>query len=113
MIDPKSDWREQISTDPMKSLDGSRVPTLIIFGQEDVWIPVADALHKLESTKALHPNITTRVVSGATHEMMLGVDRKREIDPASFSKFAPNAPAYFGVLGAWLAERGIARAEFR
>jgi pimeloyl-ACP methyl ester carboxylesterase len=112
-IDPKSDWREQISTDPMKSLDGSRVPTLIIFGQEDVWIPVADALHKLESTKALHPNITTRVVSGATHEMMLGVDRKREIDPASFSKFAPNAPAYFGVLGAWLAERGIARAEFR
>ena len=113
MIDPKSDWREQISSDPMKSLNGSRVPTLLVFGQDDVWIPVAAALRQLHATTKLHPNITTRLISGATHEMMLGVDPKNEIDPASFSKFAPNAPEYFGVMSAWLGERGIAKADFR
>jgi pimeloyl-ACP methyl ester carboxylesterase len=113
MIDPKSDWREQISADPMQSLNGSRVPTLVIFGQDDVWIPVAAALQQLQATRKLHPNITTRVISGATHEMMLGVDPKDEIDPASFSKFAPNAPEYFGVMSAWLGERGIAKADFK
>lgn len=113
MIDPDSDWREQISADPMKSLNGSRVPTLLIFGQNDVWIPVGDALRKLKATRKLHPNITTRVISGATHEMMLGVDPKDEIDPASFSKFAPDAPAYFGVMSAWLGERRIANAEIK
>jgi dipeptidyl aminopeptidase/acylaminoacyl peptidase len=113
MIDPDSDWREQISANPMKSLNGSRVPTLLIFGQNDVWIPVGAALQQLQATRKLHSNITTRVISGATHEMMLSVDPRQEIDPASFSKFAPDAPEYFGVMSAWLGERGIARAELR
>lgn len=111
MIDPTSDWREQITADPMKSLKGSVVPTLIIFGQDDVWIPVGAALRELTVGRERHPNITTRVVAGATHEMMLGVDPKDEIDPASFSKFAPNAPEYFGLMSTWLAQRGIAKAD--
>lgn len=107
MIEPKSDWREEISADPMKALNGSRVPTLILFGQNDVWIPVGAALNQLQAKSTLLPNLTARVISGATHEMMLGVDPKEEIDPAFFSKFAPNAPEYFGVMSAWLGEHHL------
>jgi len=113
MIDPTADWREQISSDPMKSLAGSRVPTLLLFGQADVWVPVGDALRRLQATAKLHPGVTTRVISKATHEMMLGVDPKDQIDPASFAKFAPNAPEYFGMMSTWLGQHGIARADVR
>lgn len=112
MIDDP-DWRQEIGSDPLKALNGSRVPTLLIFGQEDVWVPVGYAINELQATRKLHPNVTTRVIAGATHEMMLGVDPKEEIDPAAFSKFAPNAPEYFGLMSAWLGERGIAKVEFK
>ena len=108
MIDPDADWREEIASDPMRSLRKSRVPKLLIFGQEDMWIPVGETIQRLGAAD-LADNLTIRVISGASHEMVLGTDPKDEIDPAFFSKLAPNAPEYFGVLGAWLAEHGIAK----
>jgi dienelactone hydrolase len=107
------DWRQQISSDPMRSVEGTRVPTLLIYGQDDMWIPVADTARLLNATKTKHANITTKIISGATHEMMLGTNPKDEMDPALFPNFAPNAPEYFGVMSAWLGERGIAKAEFK
>lgn len=110
MDDP--DWRQQISSDPMRSVKGTQVPTLLVYGQEDMWIPVGDTVRMLTATKTQHPNITTKVIAGATHEMMLGTGPKDEMDPALFPKFAPDAPEYFGFMSAWLGEHGIAKAEF-
>jgi len=112
LIDPKSDWREQIRSDPMKSLDRSHVPTLLIFGQDDMWVPVDAALRQVQAGGKLHRNVTARVIDGASHEMMLGTNPRDEMDPALFPNFAPNAPEYFGVMSTWLAERGIAKSEF-
>ena len=49
------------------------------------------------------------VVAGADHAMMLGVDSKHQVDPKFFPKEAPDAPAYFALLGAWLVQHGFAR----
>jgi len=105
------DWRQQISSDPMHSVDGTRVPTLLVYGQDDMWIPVGDTVRLLAATSARHPNITTRVIAGATHEMMLGTAPKDEMDPALLPSFAPDAPEYLALIGAWLAQRGIANAQ--
>jgi len=112
MIDDP-DWRQQISSDPMRSIKGSSVPTLLIYGQEDLWIPVGTTIRKLEASAGLHPNITTKIIADASHEMMIGTDPKDEIDPTKFPNFAPNAPEYFGIMSAWLTSRGITKAEFR
>jgi pimeloyl-ACP methyl ester carboxylesterase len=112
MIEPNSSWRQQIESDPMRSLGKSRVPTLLIFGQEDMWIPVGETTRLLEGSGTQRGDLTVRVISGASHEMMLGTNPKDAIDPALFSKLAPNAPEYFGLLSSWLAERGIATSKF-
>lgn len=111
MIEPGASWRREIASDPMRSLHQSRVPTLLIFGQEDVWIPVDETIRLLNASDTQRGDLTIRVISCASHEMMLGTDPKDEIDPAFFPKLAPNAPEYFGLLSSWLAERGIAKAE--
>jgi dienelactone hydrolase len=100
-------WKGQMAADPLRALDGSRVPTLMIFGQKDPWIPVAPSLAALDASAARHPNVTLRVIDGADHSMMLGVDPKAQIDPAGFARLAPDAPAYLGLLASWLAGRGI------
>jgi hypothetical protein len=41
--------------------------------------------------------------------MMLGVDPKDQVDPKFFPKEAPDAPAYFALLAAWLAQHGFAQ----
>lgn len=111
MIEPNSSWRQQIESDPMRSLGESRVPTLLVFGQEDMWIPVRETIEKLEASESQNGPRTVRVITGASHEMMLGVNPKDAMDPALFTQFAPNAPEYFGLLSAWLTERGIAASE--
>jgi alpha-beta hydrolase superfamily lysophospholipase len=111
MIEPNSSWRQQIESDPMRSLDESRAPTLLIFGEEDMWIPVSETIEVLKASGSQRGHLTVRVISGASHEMMLGVDPKDAMDPALFSTFAPNAPEYFGLLSTWLAEHGIGTSE--
>lgn len=109
MIEPNSSWRQQIESDPLRSLGESRVPTLLIFGQEDMWIPVGETIEKLHASGSEKAQRTVRVIAGASHEMMLSVDPKDAMNPALFETFAPNAPEYFALLSAWLAEQGIGR----
>lgn len=96
------EWRQQISGDPLQALEGSKVPTLVVFGQADPWVPVATSLSLLKARAAALPQVTTRVIDGADHAMMLGVPPKQQIDTDFASQAAPNASAYFALLGAWL-----------
>lgn|SRR5512138_895128 len=99
MIEANSSWRQQIASDPMRSLGESRVPTLLIFGQVDMWIPVGETINVLKASGSQRGDLTVSVIPGASHEMMLGVDPKDAMNPALFE--------YFGLLGSWLAEHGI------
>lgn len=101
-------WPAQIASDPLRSLERSKVPTLLIFGQADPWVPVGHSLAILSRTATRHPQVTLAVIDRADHLMMVGVDPKRQIDPAAFAELAPDAPAYFARMAAWIAERGLA-----
>lgn len=96
------EWRQQISNDPLRALAESRVPTLIIFGQADPWVPVAASLKALSARSADFPQVTTRVIDKADHAMMLDVPPSQQVDARFATNAAPNAPAYFALLGAWL-----------
>jgi uncharacterized protein len=97
-------WRGQIETDPLRALDGSRVPTLMIYGQSDPWVPVGEALKALDASAERHPNVVVRLVDGADHSMMTRFSPQAQIDPDNFDKLAPDAPAYFGLLARWLGD---------
>lgn len=96
------EWRQQISTDPLRALERSKVPTLVIFGQADPWIPVAASLSSLKARATDLPQVTTRVIDGADHSMMLDVPPAQQINTKFAAQAVPNAPAYFALLGAWL-----------
>lgn len=96
------EWRQQIGNDPLRMLIGSRVPTLIVFGQADPWVPVAASLAALRAHSAELPQANVRVIDGADHGMMLGVPPVRQLDARFAASAAPDAPAYFALLGAWL-----------
>jgi pimeloyl-ACP methyl ester carboxylesterase len=95
-------WKQQIEADPLRALAGSHVPTLILFGQVDPWVPVAPSLVSLRSRAAEFPQATVQVIDGADHAMMLDVPPAQQLDPHFATRAAPTAAAYFALLGAWL-----------
>jgi pimeloyl-ACP methyl ester carboxylesterase len=100
------EWPRQIRADPLRSLKGSRIPTLLIFGQSDPGVPVGASLPALRTSAAELPQVTVKVIDGADHAMMLGVPPLQQVDTGFATRAAPNAPAYFALLGAWLRSMG-------
>lgn len=112
--DPKtSRWLKEMSHDPVGTLEAVKVPALLIFGAVDPWIPVATSLRRIDDISRGRANIETVVVPGADHAMMTSASPATQMDPASFPAQAPEAPAYFATLAAWLAEQGLTRGEPR
>lgn len=103
----KSAWAREIRHDPMTILPRVRVPTLIIYGAADPWVPVRLSLERLTASAAQYPNITTVVVTGADHDMSLSTSPEAQIDPARLSDEEPDAPEYFARLAAWLTGQGL------
>ncbi len=99
-----SQWAKEIALNPITTLDRVRCPVLLIFGADDPWVPVrvsAELLSKMPNKKK---NLSYAVIAGANHEMALSVPPEKELDPSYATAFAPDAPAYFGILAKWLSE---------
>lgn len=96
------EWRQQISLDPMNALAESRVPTLVIFGQSDPWVPVAASLKSLRARSKQFPQVDVRVIDDADHAMMIGVPPAQQVDTQFATTAAPDSVAYFALLGAWV-----------
>jgi pimeloyl-ACP methyl ester carboxylesterase len=112
LADPRdSSWLRQMQFDPMPILDRVEAPVLMVYGQADPWIPVGLSVERLGATAAKHRNVEIKVIDGADHTMMQGVDPKDQIDPKFFPSEAPNSPAYFALLGAWFAQHGFAEVK--
>lgn len=103
-----SSWFKQMQFDPMTKLEKVSAPVLMLYGQDDPWVPVRLSMDRLDPILRRHTNVEAVVLAGADHTMMLGVDPKDQVDPKFFGKEAPDAPAYFAVLGAWLTQQGFA-----
>jgi hypothetical protein len=103
-----SSWLKQMRFDPTTKLDKVSPPVLMLYGQDDPWVPVRLSMDRLDTIAKKHANVKAAVVAGADHTMMLGVDPKDQVDPKFFPKEAPDAPAYFSILAGWLAQHGFA-----
>jgi pimeloyl-ACP methyl ester carboxylesterase len=105
----QSGWAKEMRHDPLATLDAVKQPTFVIYGSADPWVPVQTSLERLRARSARHPNVQVAVVAGADHAMATSVPLTDQIDPSLFARAAPRSAAYFGLLSAWLAERGLAR----
>jgi len=99
----RSRWRLEMSYDPVAPLLKTRVPVLVIYGADDPWVPAQDSLHRLEAIQRSHANLTVRVLPNADHMLMAPAKDAMAFDAASLKAEAPESPAYYLLLGDWLA----------
>jgi pimeloyl-ACP methyl ester carboxylesterase len=94
--------RRRLDDDPLAAIQRVKVPLLLLYGDSDPWIPVAKSLERVKSLAHQFPNIEYKVVTNATHEMMLPTRDPMSVDPNA----KPQAPEYFMILGSWLSRAG-------
>ena len=95
-------WRKHMNENPLTALENVRVPTLLIFGGADPWIPVSETIDRLRPIAQSHSNIDFDVVADASHEMMLLPHDRMSTDEDTLKGEAPNAQVYFMLLSSWL-----------
>jgi len=98
----ESGWAKEMRNDPLATLAKVKIPTLIMYGSRDPWVPVRLSAEILRDRAGQNPHVTTDVVAGADHEMELFATPQSEIDPTGLAIHAPDAPEYFATLAAWL-----------
>jgi pimeloyl-ACP methyl ester carboxylesterase len=99
-------WGDDISHDPLADLKGLDVPTLLVYGAQDQWIPVLVSVDRAMDIGK--KSLTPLIVPGADHAMMTSLPAADQIDPAKSHLFKPESPLYFTALGTWLAGQGFA-----
>jgi pimeloyl-ACP methyl ester carboxylesterase len=100
-----SRWRKEIEFDPLRTLDGVKIPALVIYGAADPVVPVAVSVERL---RAAHPKLDVVVIAGADHSMQVSVPPQVQMDPARTNEQAPEAVEYFAILASWLTRQAIA-----
>lgn len=100
-----SRWRKEIEFDPLRTLDGVKIPALVIYGAVDPVVPVAVSVERL---RASHPKLDVVVIAGADHSMQVSVPPQVQMDPAKSQEQAPEAVEYFAILASWLTRQAIA-----
>jgi uncharacterized protein len=106
----QSRWAKEMRHDPLSTLDAVKQPALVIYGAGDPWVPAQTSVERLKASAARHPNVDVAVITGADHAMATTVSAADQIDPVLSAREAPDSAEYFGLLGAWLTNQGIARA---
>jgi pimeloyl-ACP methyl ester carboxylesterase len=100
-----SRWRKEIEFDPLRTLDGVKIPALVIYGALDPVVPVAVSVERL---RVAHPKLDVVVIDGADHAMQVSVPAQVQMDPARTREQAPEAVEYFAILASWLTRQAIA-----
>jgi len=94
--------RKQIDDDPIAAVRQVKVPLLFIYGGSDPWVPVGESVEQLRLLMNRQDNIRYAVVANANHEMMFVEHDTMEFDAKTMNAAAPQAPAYFMLMGSWL-----------
>ncbi|MBV8657586.1 MAG: alpha/beta fold hydrolase [Burkholderiales bacterium] len=106
-----SRWAKEIRHDPVKTLDAVKIPALVIYGSNDPWVPAQRSVDILRASAKQHPSITTAIIAGADHDMMLSASPAAQVDPAGLNAQAPESAEYFGLLASWLTAQGLTRKQ--
>lgn len=101
-------WRREIAHDPLATVKTVKVPTLVLFGEVDPWVPVATSVERLRSIAPQIATMDVAVIAGADHRMQTSVSIVDQFDPSKSDAGGPEAPEYFARLAQWLTEQGIA-----
>jgi len=101
-----SRWRKEIEFDPLRTIDGVKVPALVMYGALDPVVPVAVSVERLRTA---HPKLDLVVIAGADHAMQVSVPPEVQMDPDRIRDEAPQAAEYFAVLASWLTRQTIAK----
>jgi dipeptidyl aminopeptidase/acylaminoacyl peptidase len=104
--DPEHDAnRRRLDDDPLAAVRQARAPLLFVYGDSDPWVPVTKSVELLQSLAQQRQNIEYAVIAGANHEMMVPGKETMQVDADTSRNSAPQAPAYFLLLGSWLSRR--------
>ncbi len=103
-----SRWRKEIEFDPLRTLEGIKVPALVIYGALDPVVPVATSVERL---RAEHPEFDVVVVADADHAMQVSVPVQVQMDPARTHEEAPQSAEYFAILASWLTRHSVVNPE--
>jgi uncharacterized protein len=102
-LDPEHDpTRRKLDDDPVAAVLQAKVPLLFLYGGSDPWVPVAQSVERLKSLSNQRPNIEYAVVADANHYMMFVENETMQVDEKTNRNNAPQATAYFMLLGSWL-----------
>ena len=102
LTDPKtSRWPREMANDPLATIGKVKIPTLLLFGARDPWIPVQASVDQLKALE-IRRNMEWAVIADADHTMSVSAPPWQQIDPAYMSDDVPEAPAYFSQMAGWL-----------
>ena len=96
-------FRKIMDFDPLPVLEKVNCPVLVIYGELDRLVPVAENKDKLEAAlkRAEHPDVTVRVFPKADHAILVSETGSMKEFP-----FANHfAPGYFSTMTNWILEK--------
>jgi alpha-beta hydrolase superfamily lysophospholipase len=94
--------RRKMDDDPVAAVSKVKVPLLFLYGGADPWVPVAKSIQRLKELGSQRHNIESGIIANASHEMMFPIKETMQVDNDTNRNDAPQAPAYFMLLGSWL-----------
>lgn len=97
--------RRKMDDDPVAAVLKAKVPLLFLYGGSDPWVPVAESRERLKALSSQRSNIESGIIANANHEMMFPEKETMQVDADTIRNNAPQAPAYFMILGSWLSRR--------
>jgi pimeloyl-ACP methyl ester carboxylesterase len=65
----RASWHAEMSFEPQPVYARIRVPTLLVFGSDDIWVPVEESIANWKSLDLAAP-VTTVMIPEATHDML-------------------------------------------
>jgi hypothetical protein len=78
---------------------GSHLPVIVALRGADPWIPVALSVKGLDEIAKTRHDIETRIVAGASHEMVLGAHETMAFDEKTMLVTAPQRARLFRSAG--------------
>jgi uncharacterized protein len=94
--------RRKMDDDPVAAVLKAHVPLLFLYGGSDPWVPVAQSVERLKELSSQRHDVESWIIANASHEMMFPVSETMQQDATTDFNNAPEAPAYFIILGSWL-----------
>ncbi len=66
--DECTEWIREMDFDPVPSIAAVNVPTLLVYGTDDLWLPVETSI---DAWRQHHPDVDVLTIQGASHDLIV------------------------------------------